>query len=172
MIDLETTDIEKFAIVNNELNVMGDNIRKKYFPELPPIGFLLNGKSRRTNALFRCDRRRKKSIITVSKHFFQKESPEKVSKTLLHELIHYKLFCSGKPTGHTDTFKAMAWELGLKNYGARNWRWKYTCTHCRKWYKLHNKSEVLCSLCSRPLTAEPTSWWKGYCENKGVKLDD
>lgn len=170
--DSKTTDLEKIAIVNQELNVMGDIIRKKYFPELLPIGFLLDGKSRRINASFWRGKKGHEPIITVSKHFFQKESPERVSRTILHELIHYKLFHEGKPAGHTDTFKTLAWDLGLKNGGERNWRWKYLCRGCRKWWKLYNQSSNFqCKYCRRDLTAEPTSWWKAYCINKGIPFD-
>lgn len=61
-------------------------------------------------------------------------------KTILHEILHAHIARTGiREPSHGETFQKLALVLGLKGFGERNWRFKYTCRKCGYWLKSHTK---------------------------------
>lgn len=59
-----------------------------------------------------------------------------VRDTILHEMIHYHLWHSGKPYGHTEEFRRILKKVGAKRFNPvpklRPYKHLYECPKCRK----------------------------------------
>lgn len=151
------------AIVTHKLKLLCEEIRQKYFPNLPSIGILVHFRSKKHLAGFHSAENRVEPIISVSEKHYQRATQTEIKRTILHEMIHYKLFHEGKRRGHTDEFKKIAWELGLRSSSEHNWRWIYNCDTCRRKYKtIRHWSKYKCLWCRKILEARPTRWWKRF----------
>lgn len=149
------------AIATRKLKLLCEEIRQKHFPNLPPIGILVHYRSNRRLARFHPAENGVGPIISVSEKHYMLATQTEIKRTILHEMIHYKLFHGGKRHGHTDEFKKIAWELGLRSSSEHNWRWEYNCdTCCRKYKTIRHWSKYKCLWCRKILKAELADWWK------------
>lgn len=151
------------AIATHKLKLACDKLLEQYFPDLPPVGILLDGRGEVTQAAFFRGKNGIGSIIAVSESHYLYSRKTDINRTILHELIHYKLFHEGKRCGHTDEFKKIAWQLGLRSSSEYNWRWEYNCDICRRKYKtIRHWSKYKCWWCRKILEARPTKWWERF----------
>lgn len=106
----------------------------------------------------------KPPLIELSpKHLAGK--PDELRETLLHEMIHAWLHATGRPPGHTPTFKKKMRELGLRSIyhdlgraePLNAWAKRYIlrCEKCAMEVLRRKKPSpnLICARCRRPLLA-------------------
>jgi len=78
-------------------------------------------------------------VIRIAPLTFKRGKRE-VKNVILHELIHLEArSISPGERSHGKTFKKLCLYFGLKDYGDKSWRYKYLCSVCKRWMKVHKK---------------------------------
>lgn len=101
-------------------------------------------------------------LIEISRYHYEKYGFDDAVATLEHELLHLYLHMLGKPSGHTNDFKRLAKQLGIRVYHEnpypRNrpspFRYLYECPGCQRmvFRKRPVGHQLACGVCCRAHT--------------------
>lgn len=103
---------------------------------------------RRYVGLALCDKISGSPIVKIDEAYYNPQKPKGAEDIYAHELIHHALpeaMSTAKldwDGSHGKTFKRVAYAAGLRTWGDKTWRWKWTCPNCGAWVKSHKRGKV------------------------------
>ncbi|MGE0616569.1 MAG: SprT-like domain-containing protein [Bacteriovoracia bacterium] len=131
--------------------------RQHFGGTLPPPKLVWNSRLRIAAGRFVPGHRtlwwRRAPAIEIALYLREEAEAERLIRdTLGHEMIHYWLWLSRKPYGHTAQFRRKMVEMGVSRYNPvprrRPMKYTYTCPACRKEFQVRKRLRALaCADC-------------------------